>query len=292
MPLLYGCQTGPTSGAIALIGRMLLLAPVRVYPLASGRAMNKRAVAWLLLVLVVVAVGDTFADAVPPQSASAPQPAHDLPRLREWIDAVDRHIPGQPDGAAIDVASWSRAELEGLVLDLQSLLQLITTPDRPRFPRALRAFTPRERQELQDLAVREAQRVANYPASRRQEITEAGAKRAVNRLLKRATLLHTDVALLVPATADRTDQASAPVPRSLLAPRSSVQVLDGRQVGVTYYGTHWDLARLLLDELIPYPAGDGTVRQWYRAVAAVFARLAIPQPTSSWFGSSTVTTGW
>jgi hypothetical protein len=234
----------------------------------------------LLLAVLIIAAGDAVASPVPPRPQSVLRQAHDLPRLREWIDAVDRHTPGQADVAATDVGSWSRAQLEVLFLDLKSLLQVIVTPDRQRFPRALRDFTPQELQELNELAIREARRVASHPVKPRElaglqlvpwQLTPADARRAVNRLLKRGTLLHTDIASLVPAAADRPAESIVPVPRPLLAPRASVQIADGRQVGVTYYGAHWDLARLLLDEVTPDPAGDVTVRQWYQAVAALFA---------------------
>jgi hypothetical protein len=234
----------------------------------------------LLLAVLIIAAGDAVASPVPPRPQSVLRQAHDLPRLREWIDAVDRHTPGQADVAATDVGSWSRAQLEVLFLGLKSLLQVIVTPDRQKFPRALRDFTPQELQELNELAIREARRVASHPVKPRElaglqlvpwQLTPADARRAVNRLLKRATLLHTDIALLVPTAADRPAELLVPVPRPLLVPRASVQIEDGRQVGVTYYGAHWDFARLLLDEVAPDPAGDVTVRQWYQAVAALFA---------------------
>src|ERR1700682_6060138 len=123
----------------------------------------------LVAVLVVVAAGDALAargllgGAVPPQPQPTLRLGHDVPRLREWIDAVDRHIPGQPDAAAIGVGSWSRAQLEVLFLDLKALLQLITTPDKQRFPRALRDFTLEELLELHELAIREARRVTDHP---------------------------------------------------------------------------------------------------------------------------------
>jgi hypothetical protein len=167
-----------------------------------------------------------------------------------------------------------------LFLDLKALLQLITTPGKQRFPRALRDFTLQELLELHELAIREARRVTDHPVKLPDltglhlvtwQLTAADARRAVNRLLKRGTLLHTDIASLVPAAADRPAESIVPVPRPVLAPRASVQIADGRQVGVTYYGAHWDLARLLLDEVTPDPAGDVTVRQWSQAVAALFA---------------------
>jgi len=225
----------------------------------------------LLAALVVVAVGHTAASPVSPQPQPARRTAHDLSRLREWIDAVDRHIPGQSDAAARGVGLWSRAQLEVLFVDFESLLQLIAAPDRPRFPRALRAFTLPELQELQDLALREGRRVAGYEIERLQQLAPDEARRTVNRFVKRAVLLHTDVALLVASAADGPAESSIPVPHPLLPVRTSVQLEDGRRVGTTYYGSHWDFARLLLNEVTPYPAADVTVRQWYRAIAAVFA---------------------
>jgi tetratricopeptide (TPR) repeat protein len=219
--------------------------------------------------LIIVVVGDARAGPVPQPPQSARQLAHDLPRLRDWIDAVDRHHPGEGDIAAIGVGSWSRAQLEVLLLDLKALLQLMSPKDRPRLLRLTRAFTPLELKELQDLAGREAQRVAHRPVTLH-ELTVSEARKAVNRLVKRAALLHTDIALLVPAATDTVAESHVPVLRAL-APRSTAVVADGRQVGFTYYGAHWDVARLLLDEVRPDPAGDAAVRQWYRVVAASFA---------------------
>ena len=224
----------------------------------------------LLGALVIAAVGDTRAHPLPPQRQPS-APAHDLSRLRDWIDAVDRHLPGQRDAAAAEVGTWSRAELEVLLLDFDALLQLITAPERPKFPRANRDFTPAELEQLRALALREGWRAAGRPITFVRELTEAGARRAVNRLVKRAALLHTDVAALVAAAADTRTASAVPVPRPLLPLRTSVQIEDGVQVGITFYGTHWDFARLLLDEVRPDPARDVVVREWYRTIAALFA---------------------
>jgi hypothetical protein len=223
----------------------------------------------LLGALVVAPVGYPRAHAM--QQPRPPAPGHDLSRLRAWIDAVDRHLPGQRDAAAAEVGSWSRAELEVLLLDFDALLHLITTSERPKFPRANRDFTLAELEQLRALALREGQRGAGRPITSGRELTEADARRVVNRLVKRATLLHTDVAALVAATADTQAGSAVPVPRQLLPLRTSVQIEDGLQVGVTFYGTHWDGARLLLDEVMPDPGRDVVVREWYRTIAAVFA---------------------
>ena len=157
-----------------------------------------------------------------------------------------------------------------LLFDLKALLDLISTAERPKVPRVMRAFTSLELEDLNDLAAREARRVAANPA-RPPQLAAASARRVVNRLLKRATLLHTDIALLVPAAADRFAESSVSGRRLLLDLRSAVQIVDGRQVGFIYSGAHWDFTRLLLDEVTPDPAGDVAVRQWYRTVAALLA---------------------
>ena len=158
-----------------------------------------------------------------------------------------------------------------LWLDFDALLHLITTSERPKFPRANRDFTLAELEQLRALALREGQRAAGRPITSVRELTEADSRRVVNRLVKRATLLHTDVAALVAAAADTQSESAMPVPRPLLPLRTSVQIEDGQQVGVTFYGTHWDFARLLLDEVRPDPGRDVVVREWYRTIAALFA---------------------
>jgi tetratricopeptide (TPR) repeat protein len=80
--------------------------------------------------------------------------------------------------------------------------------------------------------------------------------------------------LLVPSAADRLPE-SAKEPRLLLERRGSVLVQDGRQEGTNAGGAHWDIARLLLDEITPDPSRDTTARLWYRAIAAFFERRAL-----------------
>ena len=114
----------------------------------------------LAIALVAIVAVSTVATSAPAPSQSLNRLAHDLPRLREWIDFVYRHKPGERDGAAINVGSWSRSELDVLLFDLKSLLQLIARPDGLKLPRAARPFTLPEMLQLRDLADREAQRSA------------------------------------------------------------------------------------------------------------------------------------
>jgi tetratricopeptide (TPR) repeat protein len=228
----------------------------------------------LLLAVALVVVSTVAAAAQSPsgRSPSATRIDHDLGRLRDWIDAIHRHLPATQSSAATLVASWSRRELEMLLFDLKALLHLIARPDTSTFPRGVRAFSGTELEQLQQLAEAEAWRTARQ--SWRLGLTEPQSRFVVNQLVKRAALLHTDIALLVASAADRL-QEPANAPGLLLAQRGSVLILDGREEGTKSGGAHWDVARLLLDEITPDPSRDATVRLWYRAIAAFFERRAV-----------------
>ena len=222
---------------------------------------------WLLLGFIALAPVTVVAGQPPLQPEETIRLGHDLVRLHTWLDSSSRHVPGQADAAAMLVGSWSIRQLEAVFYDLKALLQLVSSPEGGlRLPRAVPAFSASELQALRDLVRLEVQRTGLVPLSAR---SAADVKRIVNRLVKRGALLHTDIAVLVDAAADRL--ANSTQPPLLLAPRSTVHVVDGRQVGIEYYGSHWDFARLLLDQVLPEPAADLAVRDWYRAVAELFA---------------------
>jgi tetratricopeptide (TPR) repeat protein len=89
--------------------------------------------------------------------------------------------------------------------------------------------------------------------------------------LKRAALLHTDIAML-----ER--EANEPLllsPSRRVGSRLTVRVPDGRFEGVRAANGHWEIARVLLDQISPSPALDEDVRRWYHVTAAVIA---------SWYG--------
>jgi tetratricopeptide (TPR) repeat protein len=208
-------------------------------------------------------------------AAADPQPArgqlaHDLSRLRIWLDAADRHLPGQADPPAVLVGSWTIPQLETVYVDFTALLQIVARPDeKPKRPGTVRAMTPSELAELRQLAAEETS--ANHLDVNDPRWAEA-SRRMINRLVKRAALLHTDIAALIDSTADK---LAASTPALLLEPRLTIHVVDARQVGTDYYGSHWDFTRLLLDQVRPSPSADVSVRDWYRAVAAVFASRSL-----------------
>ncbi len=226
----------------------------------------------LAVALIVVTTAAAAAQSPSGRSPSATRIDHDLGRLRAWIDAIHRHLPATESSAATLVASWSRRELEMLLFDLKALLHVIVRPDSSKFPRGVRAFSGTELEQLQQLAEAEAWRTVRQ--SWRLGLTEAQSRLIANQLVKRAALLHTDIALLVPSAADRLPE-SANEPRLLLERRGSVLVQDGRQEGTKAEGAHWDVARLLLDEITPDPSHDATARLWYRAIAAFFEKRAL-----------------
>ena len=74
-----------------------------------------------------------------------PRTPHDLPRLREWLSAIDRHEPGAVDAAAIAVGSWRRDQLDILFLDVRALLKLIAAKGGPGRSAASPVFAFRRR---------------------------------------------------------------------------------------------------------------------------------------------------
>jgi hypothetical protein len=215
------------------------------------------------IVILVTAVGAGMLPAAPAplqRSSGIPSRPPDFDRLSEWIDAAGRHEPGVGDGAAVAISAWSREAVEGTLLDFVALVQVLLQPEKPRLPRQTR-FTDIDVQALHSIAKQQRERLA--PAAG----TAADATATVNRLARRAALLHTDIALLLLSAADR----AVPSPLRVLPMREQVMVSDGRQAGVGYGGVHWDVARFLLDASAPDPAKDPLVREWYHAIAAHMA---------------------
>jgi hypothetical protein len=142
-------------------------------------------------------------------------------KLDTWLFAVQHHTPGERDLAVAVIAPWSRSELDRVLSDLKDLLNVHSSSPRLGFLAA-------------DVL-------------------------SVNRLLKRAALLHTDIAVL-----HRTETGYDLPPDG----RSGALVGDGLQVGTQGGTFHWAIARQLLDAVRPSPAKDDGVRRWYQATAA------------------------
>ena len=106
----------------------------------------------------------------------------------------------------------------------------------------------------------------------------AGARRdgELHYVVRRGALLHTDLAIL---DRDIVATPSKPVVSQSVAPQSfTMDLTDGRQVDFRQSGVHWEIARMLLDNVAPRdqqkpePGLDPMVRDWYRATAAWMQR--------------------
>lgn len=87
---------------------------------------------------------------------------------------------------------------------------------------------------------------------------------SLNRMLKRAAILHADVAFF-----NHTESGYSLPPDD---GRYTV-VTDGRTVGVVAGTFHWEVGRRLLDQVRPSPAADDDVRLWYEVTSAMLQRL-------------------
>jgi hypothetical protein len=214
------------------------------------------------LALAVALVAPALAYAQP----AAGRTGWDAGRLERWLDVVDRHVPGDIDSALLDATSWPRDDLHELWIEAQVLLRAVADPHENRFriqaldpdvtsarrrrgldPRVEMRFGPDDLKRLAGLAAR---------------VRTAG----LNHVLRRAALVHTDVATLTPG---RIPAPTGPISMSTPMRRS---ISDGRGAGAEVVSAHWDLARMLVAAVLPAPQQDRWVRDWYRATLAVAQR--------------------
>lgn len=219
---------------------------------------------------MIVAVGQTQ----PPLPIPAPPPApivsHRITVLRDWVSAVQRHIPGESDSALLSVVAWSRDDADAAWIDIQAIVTLLKNENA-------RSFLVRPSGQRVPFRVRGTK--DDYAAMRRlaEDITMRHA--SIDSFLKRAATLHTDVALEFQMDGDEV----AP-PASMTSPRRVVvQTDDGQQVGLHGGIVHWEFGRVLLDS-VSDPSRDEFVRGWYRATIA--HKLATEELDSAHFASA------
>jgi tetratricopeptide (TPR) repeat protein len=170
-------------------------------------------------------------------------PKHDkawLERLEAWSDALERHRPGEVDASLRAIADLTTWDVQNVLEDFLQLRQRLASPRRPLPAR----ITYKDR--TVDAAV-----LLRMPAF----LVESRLER--NRVLRRAALLHADVALLAPVDVSARTGAS-----------DSVVSVDGTVVGFESQSGHWPAGRRLLDAIEPSPTADRFVALWYRATLA------------------------
>lgn len=194
-----------------------------------------------------------------PPCASAQVPAlppsvvvgHRVTVLREWVDAVLRHIPGEADAALLVTSTWTAEDLRDAWLDVNILNALLRDPNLRAFMvqqwgRAVRVEPPRP-----DLAAMRTMALALVP------------RPGADVFRKRAAIFHMDAAMLIVG-----DSAASPIYSSFLLPRRIVvRSGDGAQDAVHGGDVNWEFARVLLDG-VRQPGHDADVRLWYRATVA------------------------
>ena len=186
--------------------------------------------------------------------------------LREWLQAVEHHQPGRGDEAMSVLDSWRPDDFQYLAIDLGTLLALMKDP-------SLRTFYWRVEGRSSPLHVvysgsdlrliLELAKAANARDEDRFPVPVERMARNRNHILKRAAILHSDIAaegLLANGTRGR----AAPVGLQ----EFTLPVPDGRSQGLVVDIGHWELARTMLDKVVPAAARDEFVRQWYDATAA------------------------
>ena len=94
------------------------------------------------------------------------------------------------------------------------------------------------------------------------------------RLAKAGAMLHTDIAIFARVIAMPINRPRIPLarPRRMdSTPRLVVRAPDAQYSGINRTTRHWDFARALVDASTSAPAGDASVRAWYRATTAFLA---------------------
>jgi tetratricopeptide (TPR) repeat protein len=198
-----------------------------------------------------------------PQSTGADAPREPIARMKAWFTAVERHEPGRSDAAAVEIAAWSPTDLNELSADLIIFLGRIDGAHlfKPRARPLPRHSRPRPRPVVEAIRALAA------------ELLRGTGPEVSNQFLKRAALLHADVAMLRPRMDTQTSLPEQPDDSRPVRSRPSsgpivVNTDDGLAGDLERPTLHWQLGRTVLSAVAPEPAQDETVRLWYRASVA------------------------
>ncbi|MBN1126573.1 MAG: VWA domain-containing protein [Sedimentisphaerales bacterium] len=192
-------------------------------------------------------------------------------KAKQWREAVEQHIPGKPDAAAVEVGSWP-------VEDLNIILYL--------------AGNIREGKLNPQISYRIIHLFNGSRYIKKNILPFLDLTDDSQQLLKRAALLHTDIAMLQLDTGYAPEaivvyqdgfqivDSSALLVKKPRAPfvfpwervfkiikDAAISIQDGRGT-VVGKGWHWRFARYLLDGISPHPSEDEMVRKWYVASTA------------------------
>lgn len=181
-------------------------------------------------------------------------PTPDEQAFTRWFAALRDHRPGEVDAPLLVAAEYSTDGLRMLWVRVQLLLRV--------FDRVIERTT---RVTGLDGAAAQITRDtfrAAWNADRRfvlQEVALGVETLGRTAMCRRATMLHTDVAVLaadVAAAAGGSVSTSAPL---------RMYVGDGSSLGAENVSLHWEFARRMAEQITPDPRQDAFVRRWYQA---------------------------
>lgn len=234
-----------------------------------------------------------------PQIEAVAQPR--VEALETWLKAVARHLPGEDDGSLKEMAGWPNANLKDLWVDANVLSQIIrseavraVTGQRAAVQFSVRGegqktstairYSMAQLRRMTVLACAAGGVLVDSPCRAmgageeldpefRQIAVLARAARLRgddNYIMRRGAILHSDVAILAPLSMN----APGDTRPSGGVERFRMEISDGQAVDLHQSAVHWEIARMLLDFVVPRggnrpaPGRDDMVRQWYRATAA------------------------
>jgi len=224
-------------------------------------------------------------------AAAAQQPPTGVARVEAWLKAVLAHEPGTLDDAAEQVAEWPTSSVRKLWIDVNGLVLLMRNPRIGRFDirqpgqrtvqqvrytaselRRMRALACAAGGGLHEPGCEGVNALKELDADlRRLALLAEEARRQgdENYILRRGALLHTDIGMRTTGAADPVDPGNSLGPQRL-----RMTINDGLGDNLRSSAPHWDVARMLLDQVRPAgvekpaPGRDEMVRRWYRATAA------------------------
>jgi tetratricopeptide (TPR) repeat protein len=180
---------------------------------------------------------------------------HAMRLLDHWILSVQQHTAGESDAALSRLNDWTFNDLELVRGYVEALVEL--------------PLNTRERDARRKIVGRDFTAVQERTKNLR-------VKGDFDEFKKRATILHTDAAILgsipiaVPPPVSSRQQSM--LRRGEARPAIDVKSSDGRVERFELANPHWQLAMDLLDALPAAPQRDAIVARWYRAIGAYFAQ--------------------
>jgi tetratricopeptide (TPR) repeat protein len=234
----------------------------------STNAPGHRRLAFVVAVLVAAHLASTHAQSTAPASSKKLSRSE---HLQEWLTAIDRHEPGRDDDALGVFDAWRPDDFQYLSIDIVTFLAVMSDPGIRTFSvRVSGRSTPMpvvyNGSDLR-LIVELAKAARARDADRFPDPVER-LRRNRNHILKRAAILHTDVAVEV-LLGGRSKSGKAP----LSLQSYTLQMPDGRSQALTVDVGHWEFARTMLDRVVPVARRDEFVRRWYGATAGYLQSL-------------------